>query len=124
MTINLIAAVGKRGQLGLDGKLPWHEPEDLQWFKKMTMGGAVVVGYRTAQTLPKLPGRHVIVMERDMTPEQVIAEVSGYELWIAGGAKTYEQWMPFIQRFYIASIEYDGPADTWMPPLPFVKQAA
>ena len=117
--INLISAVGLQGQIGLNGELPWHNKEDLQWFKQLTMGGKVVVGWKTFQTLPKLEGRSIICMER-FTPEEIVA-VHGLDLWIAGGAKTYEQWLPYVQRFYISRINYSGEADTWFPNLIFKK---
>lgn len=121
--VNLIVAIGVRGQLGLNGKLPWHDQEDLKWFKQMTMGGVVLVGHNTAKTLPPLPGREVFVQPRDVGPREVVAMMArvGYmrPLWIAGGAKTYERWMPFVDRFYIGRVDYDGPADAWMPRLPF-----
>jgi len=122
MPVNLIAAVGNRGQLGFEGELPWYAPEDLTWFRKMTMGDAVVVGFNTAELLPNLDGRYVHVMQRGETPESVLAddflkwgEFSA--LWVAGGAKTYKQWLPFVQRVYISRIDYDGPADAYMPQL-------
>lgn len=117
--IHLIAAVGRSGQLGLDGTLPWHEPEDLKWFKAMTMGQTLVVGHNTAQGLPPLPGRNVHVMKRHDTPLPyiVMAKARGIDLWIIGGAKTYELWLPYIDRFHINRVDYDGPADAWMPTL-------
>ena len=42
-----IAAIGVRGQLGLNGSLPWHDKTDLAWFREMTYGHAVVVGHNT-----------------------------------------------------------------------------
>jgi dihydrofolate reductase len=58
--VNLIAAVGSRGQIGLKGELPWSSSADLAWFKRTTMGGVVIVGYRTYKTMPKLPGRVLV----------------------------------------------------------------
>ncbi len=49
--IYLIAAVGRQGQIGLNGRLPWRHPEDLQWFKEQTMGKVVVCGANTAEHL-------------------------------------------------------------------------
>lgn len=115
--IHLIAAVGRSGQLGLDNKLPWHCPEDLKWFKEMTMGQVVVVGHNTAQTLPPLPGRWIHVMGRDQTCQEVIEAFPDLDIWIIGGAKTYAKWLPYVDRFHINVIDYDGPADTWMPAL-------
>lgn len=121
MAVNLIAAVGLSGQIGLNGKLPWYNKEDLKWFKDMTMNGIVIVGHKTYQELPELPGRTVIVDRRDELPADMLAniaeneDVAGKEIWIAGGAKTYSKWLPFIERFFISRINYDGPADTYMP---------
>lgn len=117
MPVNLIAAVGRRGQLGLAGKLPWHAPEDLAWFRQMTMDKTVICGGRTAQSLPPLPGRHLYVMERGQTPENVIKMFAGSDIWVIGGAETYKQWLPFVDRVYLSRIDYDGEADTWMPAL-------
>lgn len=113
--IYLIAAIGRSGQLGLGGTLPWHDSEDLKWFKEQTMGKVVVVGYNTALSLPPLPGRTLHVMQRHETPESVIQCYQGCDIWVIGGAKTYEQWMPFVDRCLISLIDYDGQADTWFP---------
>ncbi|MCV5856813.1 dihydrofolate reductase, partial [Escherichia coli] len=61
MDVRLIAAVGRSGQLGLDGKLPWHNPVDLAWFKDQTMGGIVLAGHKTWCGLPDLPGRKLLL---------------------------------------------------------------
>ena len=118
--VNLIAAVGKNGQLGLNGHLPWKDPEDLRFFKHMTMNDLVIVGHNTFQTLPILPGRTVMIDPTDRSPEDVIATLSNdlwETVWIAGGAKTYARWMPYIRRFFITQVDYDGPADVYMPQL-------
>lgn len=121
MTVNLIAAVGRRGQLGLDGKLPWKDAKDLAWFRKMTMGGFVVVGPKTYHGLPPLPGRYLFLDDKHREPLDIIAQLRGIshnrEIWIAGGAKTYARWIPFVEHLHISKIDYDGPADVWMPPI-------
>lgn len=119
MNVNLIAAVGRSGQLGLYGRLPWHDPEDLRWFRSNTIGGVIIVGYRTAQMLPTLPGRTTLVWERREAPERFLARIRETErtIWVAGGEKTYAAFMPFVRRAYITRIDYDGPADTFMPEL-------
>lgn len=113
--INLISAVGLQDQLGLNGVLPWRNSEDLKWFKSITMGGIIVVGFNTFKTLPPLPGRVVVNQDRKH-PQDIISEY-GDDLWIAGGAKTYKQWFPYIQRYYISRIPYDGDADVYFPKL-------
>jgi len=119
-TVNLIAAVGKNGQLGLSGHLPWRDKEDLLFFKHMTMNDLVIVGHNTFQHLPILPGRTIMIDQPDRSQEDVLREISNdlwETVWIAGGAKTYSRWMPFVRRFFVTQIDYDGPADAWMPPL-------
>jgi len=113
--IHLIAAIGKRGQLGLDGKLPWHDPNDLRWFREMTMGQVCVVGHRTAATLPPLPGRELVVCTGN--PLDAVCSIGDRDIWVIGGAKTYALWLPYVGRLHINVIDYNGPADTWMPAL-------
>ncbi len=113
----LIAAVGKQGQLGLGNALPWHDPDDLRQFKKTTMGHRLLVGWRTAQSLPPLPGRTIIVDDKERAPEAVLAELEPGVIYLAGGAKTYLRYIPFIRRSVIPHIAYSGPADVFMPPL-------
>jgi dihydrofolate reductase len=119
VTVNLIAAVGRSGQIGLGGHLPWHEPEDLAWFKKMTMNGVVVIGWNTAQTLPALPGRHLFIDPPEITVTEAIELCSFHAstIWVAGGTKTYRRWLPFVDRSFISHIDYDHEADAFMPPL-------
>lgn len=68
---NIIAAIGQRGQMGLDGALPWRCPEDLRLFKRVTSGGAVIMGRRTWESLNArgLPDRKVIVVSRSLAVE-------------------------------------------------------
>lgn len=139
LDIRLIAAVGKRGQLGLNGKLPWHDAQDLIWFRDCTKEGIVIVGHRTYEELRSIlpvkteqPGigfttsasRAIIRDESHLNIAQFVAEGDFYgrPIWIAGGAKTYRRWMPLVRRFYIgkAIVDgqwYDGPADAFLPPL-------
>lgn len=117
MTIEAIVAIGNQGQIGLNGELPWYDPEDLKWFREMTMGKTCIVGYNTAQTLPELPGRRVICDSN--APCEIIiksSQLHSEQVIIIGGAKTYQRWAPYITRWYIGRIDYDGPADSWFDP--------
>ena len=123
-TLNLLAAVGQSGQIGLDGKLPWHCPEDLKFFKEMTTDRVLIVGKNTLDSLPDLPNRTVI-LDSGLDPASIkkyLAE-TGQRATIIGGAKTYAKWAPFVDRIVINKIDYDGPADTYMPDL-FTKNVA
>lgn len=70
-----IAAIGVRGQLGLNGGLPWHDKTDLAWFREMTWGHVIVVGHNTLRQLPPLPGQVILSAEQFATPEDLRAYV-------------------------------------------------
>ena len=128
--IVLIAAVGKSGQLGLNGGLPWGEdfPEDRARFARVTTNGIVIVGRQTWDSVKHLNQTHGRMFMFDSTrgndpiPQFSLDSVAKSQatVFIAGGAKTYTRWMPYITRFDITVLDYDGAADVYMPPI-FVR---
>lgn len=120
----LIAAVGRSGQLGLDGSIPWRDTADLARFRSVTMGHVLVVGRRTAESLPHLPGRSIHVMSRGETPEEVIQRWKDCRLFVAGGAVIYRLWWEHVRLFDITQVDYDGPADVWFPGWPRYSSSA
>ena len=65
MTVTLVAAVAANGVIGRDGGLPWHLPDDLRRFKRLTMGHVLVMGRRTYESIGRpLPGRMTVVLTR------------------------------------------------------------
>lgn len=134
MNVNLIAAVGKRGQLGFAGRIPWRDPEDMRWFRWMTGGDVVVMGRKTWTSLPTptLEARTLVIVSANgsrsftpdganmpipIDPERVMEIYFDRKIWVAGGEQIYRLWMPYVRRCYITRVDYDGPADVWMPPL-------
>jgi dihydromethanopterin reductase len=110
--LTAIVAIGNQGQIGLNGELPWHDSSDLKWFRNMTMGKTLIVGTKTAETLPPLTGRNVVIWNREN-----LSEVLRMDAIIIGGAKTYELFAPHISRWHVGRIDYDGPADAWFDPM-------
>lgn len=116
--IDMIVAVSKNYVIGKDGKLPWHIPADLKQFKELTMNGILFVGKNTAKTLPKLPGREVIVLHRNEYPtiEDVvdIAHSRNRAGWIIGGAQIYRAAFKqgIVRKVYMTLIDkqFDGDA--------------
>src|SRR4051812_12333568 len=75
--IYLVAAVASNGVIGKDGHLPWHLPEDLKHFKRLTLGHPIIMGRRTWESLPgALPGRDNIVVTRQAGYEAAGAAVA------------------------------------------------
>lgn len=117
MIISLIAALDDKGGIGFKGGLPWPKNSaDLKWFKDVTMGKTLLVGHNTYKTLPPLPGRKVRVLGRDEEPVHIIAELASFdveEAVVIGGAKTYRQWLLYVDRFYISRIRGKFESDTY-----------
>ncbi len=150
MNIHLIAAVGLRGQIGLNGQVPWHNDptfseqtkRDLETFARMTEGGVLIMGSKTAASLPKgfrANGRRIMILSRTKTtfdmetvaedrmmdPLTCIAHINaqtrgGRDIFICGGREVYAIFAPHVDWHHISVFPYNGPADTYMPPiLPF-----
>lgn len=131
ITLTLVAACGPRGELGLHGSLPWRQPADLAFFKKITLGGVVVCGRKTFESLPKLlPNRRHIVVSRqkllNLPPEvtvvsdwqQLVEQLQRSEqksAFLIGGAQLYEQWGPKAQYCWITHFGLGCEADCFFP---------
>lgn len=125
--ITLIAAMGKNRAIGLDGKMPWHLPAELQHFKKATMGKALVMGRKTWQSIGRpLPGRQNIVISRNTGLVARGAEVADSleravqlsrveDIMVIGGGQLYELALPLARRMILTLIDIEPPADTWFP---------
>lgn len=119
--INMIVAMASNGVIGKNNLLPWRIAEDLKCFKKLTMDGMLFVGKKTAQSLPNLQGREIVVLNKNSFPQlsdiKNIAEISQKKIWIIGGAQIYNAALNtnIVDALYITKIdkEYDG--DTYFP---------
>ena len=75
--VTIVVARAQNGTIGKDNQLPWHIPADLKRFKALTMGGAMIMGRKTFDSLPGLlPGRRHIVLTRDREWRAEGAEVA------------------------------------------------
>lgn len=108
-----IVAVNNLGFIGLDDKLLWHCKEDLNHFKKMTYGHTLLVGYRTAQSLPPLRNRTLIIFDkREYSPTHY------YECeWCIGGKKTYEKFCDVFTELHISHIDNNDIGNVTFPDL-------
>lgn len=122
--INLIAAVGKNLELGLNNKLIWNIPEDLQYFKEVTNDKTVVMGRKTYESIGRpLPNRNNIVLTKKDIKIDGVNIVKNYEkilnmdgeIFIIGGESIYELFLPYADKIYLTEIEDSHEADSYFP---------
>lgn len=126
----LIVAFDTHQGIGINNTLPWHLPEDLQHFKRLTLGCPVIMGRRTAvsilQQLGKaLPGRRNIVLSRSgftaagmevYTTVQDIVRLGLEKPWVIGGAQIYSLLLPYCSYLYITRLFKRYACTEFFPP--------
>jgi dihydrofolate reductase len=128
--ITLIVAVADSGVIGRDNALPWHLPEDLKRFKRLTLGKPIVMGRRTFESIGKpLPGRQNIVVTRDPNYRRdgvtVVHDVHGAlraagaapEVMVIGGAELFRALLPRARRMHLTRVHGDIEGDVMWPAL-------
>ena len=128
--IVLFVARADNRVIGNRGELPWHIPEDLKHFKKLTMGKPMVMGRKTFESLPGLlPGRRHIVITRNRDWSAPGAEVvhdvdaaiaaagDAAEVAVIGGADIFAMFMDRARRIELTEVHRSPEGDTLMPPL-------
>lgn len=138
MKLALIVAAARNNAIGKNNTLPWHLPQDLKYFKSMTLGKPIIMGRKTYESIGRpLPGRPNIVITRqpDWTAEGVLvaanltsaidlaeraaSELEGKpdEAMIIGGAEIYRCGIELAQRIYLTRIGVDIDGDAFFPEL-------
>jgi dihydrofolate reductase len=133
LTVSLVVAVAENGVIGRDNALPWHLPDDLRHFKRLTLGKPVIMGRKTFLSIGRpLPGRHMIVMTRDpawqaegTTVVHSLAEAlalaardgggAAVEAMVIGGADIFALALPLADRLYLTRVRGRPPGDTYFP---------
>lgn len=123
--IAMVACMSQNRVLGKDNKMPWHLPEELKYFRRVTMGHTIVMGRRTFESIGKpLPGRKNVILTRssDYHPEgcevvHQLEEVLAFQedVYIIGGAKVYKQFLPYADRLYLTIIHEEMEGDAFFP---------
>lgn len=136
MKLCLVVAAAKNNVIGVDNKLPWHLPKDLQYFKRLTMAKPIVMGRKTFESIGRpLPGRENIVITRQTDwqfegvtvvhdlpaaiarGEMLLAGQEGDELMVIGGAEIYQQALPHADKIYLTRVECVLEGDAFFPTL-------
>ncbi len=122
--VRAMCAIGRRGQLGLGGKLPWEGakgPEfvaDVQRFFEMTRGHVLAAGPRTIASVPAFAykDRTIVTIRSSMKPEEVLARFPDRTIFIGGGPPVWSAYAHLIENWDITRLPYDGDADRWFDP--------
>ena len=122
-----VAAMAANRVIGAEGGIPWHLPEDLRWFKELTMGGTLLMGRVTYDSIGKpLPRRTTIVMSRQdglaIPGVQVIRDLSGLqsartegEIFVVGGSEIYRVALPYCRDLYLTEVKLEAQGDRKFP---------
>lgn len=127
--ISFIVAMDENRVIGRDNQLPWRLPEDLKFFKKVTMGHPIAMGRKTHESIGRiLPGRENIVITRQkdyqMEDCTVVSSVEDFvkyskklsdEVFVIGGAEIFNETFDYADRLYITLIHDEFAGDTFFP---------
>ena len=127
--MTLIAAYADNRVIGDHGHIPWHIPEDFAHFKATTMGGVLVMGRATYDSIGRpLPGRTTIVVTRNpdwsaggvlvahsLDDALALGAKQGVEVYVAGGTQIYEQALPRATHQVLTEVHRTVPGDAHYP---------
>jgi len=129
MEIHLIWAQDFNGGIGKNGQLPWHIPEDLKNFKKITLDSTIIMGRKTWDSLPFKPlpkRRNIVLSSSDISNIEVYHNVekcieilkkeSISKIFIIGGASIYKAFFNYATHLHITLINISSnDLDTFFP---------
>ncbi len=133
-SLSIIVAMANNRAIGKDNQLLWHLPEDLRYFKRMTMGKPMVMGRKTFESIGRpLPGRLNIVVTRQqewqhegvkvvhsideaMQLANAQASIDGIdEVMLIGGAELYTNALPNADKIYLTRVDAEINGDAFFP---------
>jgi dihydrofolate reductase len=130
MSISLIVAASTNNVIGSDGELPWHLPDDLRNFKRLTTGKPIVMGRKTHESIGRpLPDRRNVVISRDLGYEAAGCDVvaspaaamallnDAEEVMIIGGGQIYAAFLPLADRIHFTRVHTEADGDVTFPDL-------
>jgi dihydromethanopterin reductase len=122
--VRVICAIGRSGQLGLGGAMPWEGnrgPEylaDVARFFELTRGHVLLAGPKTIASIPEFArhDRELMVLRSSMDPEPTLGRFAGRVVFIGGGPPVWEAYARYVSHWDVTRLPYDGPADRWFDP--------
>lgn len=122
-----IAAMSLNRVIGRGNKIPWHLPEDFKWFKQTTMGGTLIMGRKTFESIGRpLPGRTTVVLSHSAKEipgvhiarswDEIDSKTWPGHTFIVGGSEIYRQAMPKCKEIYLTVVQQTIPdGDAFFP---------
>ena len=137
--MNAIAAVSLDWGIGRENDLLFHIGEDMKRFRALTLGGTVIMGRKTLDSMPggdPLPRRRNIVLTRQKeiaragvetaaSVEEVLSLVAGEDpekVWVIGGGEIYRQMLPYCRLCYLTRVYARPESDAFFPDLDTLPQ--
>jgi dihydrofolate reductase len=132
MIVSSIVAVAKNNVIGSDNQIPWYLPADFAWFKRVTMGHAIIMGRKCFRSIGRpLPKRTNIVITRDPffvadgviivhSIEQALEfalDTGETEAFIIGGGEIYRQSIEYWDKVYVTDVDLEVKGDVFFPAL-------
>jgi dihydromethanopterin reductase len=122
--VRVICAIGKRGQLGLNGRLPWEGNSgaeykaDVARFFALTRGHVLIAGPRTIASFPDWARPRMTLVEVRSTdkPEDILARYPDRVVFVGGGPPVWKAYARFVSHWDITRLPYDGEADRYFDP--------
>jgi dihydrofolate reductase len=127
--ITLVVAIDAQRGIGVDNKLPWHLPEDLAHFKRVTLGHPIIMGRKTFDSIGRpLPKRRNIVVTRNhawrhegvdavTSLADALALVGDQPASVIGGAQIFNESLALADRMIVTEIDHTFACDTFFPPI-------
>lgn len=129
--VSLLVAISENNVIGKDNQLIWHLPEDLKFFKRVTLGHHIIMGRKTFESIGRvLPGRTSVIITRNKSykaPEDCIVVNSlsealemaknDEEAFVIGGGEIFKEAIPISDKVYLTIIHEHFEGDTFFPKL-------
>lgn len=123
---SIVVGMSENRVIGAKGGLPWHLPEDLKWFKSLTLGHAVIMGRKTYESIGRpLPKRRNVVVSRQKItiPEvevvsdlfEIQAQSPEQKLFLIGGGELYRLGLPKSAEIFLTRVKRNVEGDTTFP---------
>jgi dihydrofolate reductase len=126
--LSIVVAMARNRVIGAGGGIPWHLPEELKRFKRLTLGHHIIMGRKTWESIGRLlPGRTTVIVTRQRgyrvpgaklahsLDEAIAACGADDEIFVIGGAELYAQALGRAGRLYLTTVNAEVPGDTLMP---------